>query len=400
MTAENKMAAENKTTEKNKSAEKNKTAEEKKGTSGFRLWMQFLGENRTAAFLYTATVLLFVAVCCLYHLENLGKLLYAVLITFVLWAAAGVLHGMRYVGKRRALEAAERGFEQWAELRLQEVREEGKMPEDGEAPETAEQQLIRLLETVDEARCREQREREESQADRRDYFLMWAHQIKTPIAAMKLLLEESGDCRNNFRMREELFKIEQYAEMVLTIQRLESMASDLVLQEYELAPLLRQAVRKYSILFITKGLQAEVTEEECRVLTDEKWFSFCLEQILSNAVKYTEKGKITMRIAGQNGRDNGPKGASGDKGELGNCAVLYIEDTGMGIRTEDLPRIFDKGFTGYNGRVDKRATGIGLYLCNRICRQLGISIRVESSFGEGTKVELTIPISGSRPAFS
>ena len=88
------------------------------------------------------------------------------------------------------------------------------------------------------------------------------------------------------------------------------------------------------------------------------------------------------------------------EGRQENCVILYIEDTGMGIRNEDLPRIFDKGFTGYNGRVDKRATGIGLYLCKRICRQLGITIRVESTFGEGTRVELAIPISGSRPAFS
>lgn len=369
--------------------------EEKRDKSVLRLFIEYLGENRAAVFLYIVTVFLFVAVCCLYHMENLGKLLYAALLTSVLWAGAGILRGMKYVRKRRALEIAERAFGQWEELRLKEYCESEEMPEGEEEPETVERQLIRLLETVDETRIREQRDREEKEADRRDYFLMWAHQIKTPITAMKLLLEESGDCRNNCRMREELFKIEQYAEMVLTIQRLESMASDLVLQEYELAPLLRQAVRKYSVMFINKGLQAEVWDGECRVLTDEKWFSFCLEQILSNAVKYTEKGKITLGIARQDAM-----GVYLDKGKKEDYAILYIEDTGMGIRAEDLPRIFDKGFTGYNGRVDKRATGIGLYLCKRICRQLGIMIRVESRFGEGTKVELAIPISGSRPAFS
>lgn len=360
-----------------------------------RYWVQYLKEKKTGLFLYFVTVLLFVAVGCLYHMENLEKLLYAVLLTFVLWVGAGVLGGMRYAGKCRALEAAQREFEQSEELHLQEICEGGKGSECEERPETVEQQLIRLLETVEETRSREQRNHEEKEADRRDYFLMWAHQIKTPIAAMKLLLEESEDCRNNFRMREELFKIEQYAEMALTIQRLDSMASDLVLQEYELAPLLRQAVRKYSVLFINKGLQVEVPEDECRVLTDEKWFSFCLEQILSNAVKYTEEGKIIFGITCQNVPE-----VPSSAGEKRNCVLLYIEDTGMGIRPEDLPRIFEKGFTGYNGRVDKRATGIGLYLCKRICRQLGISIRAESRFGEGTRVELTIPVSGSRPAFS
>lgn len=363
--------------------------------SEIRFWMQYLGEKKTEIILYFMTVLLFVVTCCLYHIENVDKLLYAALLTFALWIGAGIVCGMRYVRKRRALETAERAFEQWSELHLQEVCKGEERTESEGEPETVEQQLIRLLEAVDETRRREQEDREEKEADRRDYFLMWAHQIKTPIAAMKLLLEEAGDCRNNFRMREELFKIEQYAEMVLTIQRLENIAADLVLQEYALAPLLRQAVRKYSVLFINKGLQVEVPEEECRVLTDEKWFAFCLEQILSNAIKYTEKGKVTLGITWQ----NVPREPSEEGGQE-NCVILYIEDTGMGIRTEDLPRIFDKGFTGYNGRVDKRATGIGLYLCKRICRQLGITISVGSRFGEGTRVELAIPISGSRPAFS
>lgn len=363
--------------------------------SEIRFWIQYLGEKKTEIFLYFMTVLLFVVTCCLYHLENVDRLLYAALLTFALWIGAGILHGMRYVQKRKALEAAESEFERWSELHLKEIRGGADTAESDKQPRTEEQQFIRLLTMMDENRSREQSEREEKEADRRDYFLMWAHQIKTPIAAMKLLLEEAGDCKNNFRLREELFKIEQYAEMVLTIQRLESMAADLVLQEYDLVPLLRQAVRKYSVLFINKGLQVDVLAEECRVLTDEKWFSFCLEQILSNAVKYTETGKISFGITQQD-----TSGESAEKGKQENGVILYVEDTGMGIRTEDLPRIFDKGFTGYNGRVDKRATGIGLYLCKRICRQLGITIRVESRFGEGTRVELAIPISGSRPAFS
>lgn len=364
--------------------------------AGRRLWAQYIGENRTIILLYFMTVLLFTAVCSLYHMEHLEKLLYAAMLTFVLWLGAGIVQGIRYVRKNRALAEAARELERSGELHLEGIFESGVRPDSEERPETLEERLLQLLEMLEEARSREQSDREERAADRMDYFLMWAHQIKTPIAALKLLLEESGDCRNNFRMREELFKIEQYAEMALTIQRLDSMAGDLVLQEYELAPLLRQAVRKYSILFINKGLQVEVSEDECRVLTDEKWFSFCLEQLLSNAVKYTEKGRITLRIAaGEN-----PAGAPAKEGERADCAVLYLEDTGMGIRPEDLPRIFDRGFTGYNGRMDKRATGIGLYLCKRICRQLGISIRVESRLGEGTRVGLAIPISGSRRVFS
>ncbi len=204
--------------------------------------------------------------------------------------------------------------------------------------------------------------------------MMWTHQIKTPISALKLLLENNTDCRDGFLMREELFKIEQYVEMVLTYQRLDDMASDLVLQEYEIAPLIRQAVRKYSVLFINKGLSAKVPDTKARVVTDEKWFSFCLEQLLSNSIKYTCSGGIRFLA---------------EEGEREIC--LTVEDTGIGIRAEDLPRIFEKGFTGYNGRLDKRSTGIGLYLCRQVLGHLGIKIRAESQVGCGTRMRLTIP---------
>ena len=176
---------------------------------------------------------------------------------------------------------------------------------------------------------------------------MWTHQIKTPISALRLLLEGSEiPGRAGFLMREELFKIEQYVDMVLTFQRLESMSSDMVLQEYDLSSLIKQAVKKYSVLFINKGLRLELGEMDIQILTDQKWFIFCLEQILSNSIKYTPNGGITI-----NAKEN----------------MLSIQDTGIGIRPEDLPRIFDKGFTGYNGRMEKKSTGIGLYLCRRIC---------------------------------
>lgn len=111
-----------------------------------------------------------------------------------------------------------------------------------------------------------------------------------------------------------------------------------------------------------------------QIVTDEKWFVFCLEQILSNSIKYTPRGSISLRAE-----------------EEGKRVLLFLEDTGIGIRAEDLPRIFERGFTGYNGRMDKRATGIGLYLCRRIYGKLGITVQVYSEEGRGTKVVLGIP---------
>ena len=232
-----------------------------------------------------------------------------------------------------------------------------------------------FLALVCEAQEKEKQQWEEKNAERGDYYLMWTHQIKTPISAMKLLLNRQEisekDC---FLMKEELFKIGQYVEMVLAFQRLESISSDLVLQEYQLGQLVRTAVKKFSVLFINKGLKLELKEMDFRILTDEKWFIFCLEQLLSNSIKYTSGGRITM--------------GAGTEGEK---VMFYLEDTGIGIRREDLPRIFERGFTGYNGRLEKRSTGIGLYLSKRVYAQLGITVQVESEEGQGTKVVLGIP---------
>lgn len=265
-----------------------------------------------------------------------------------------------------------------------EYRERILKSEEGGDAEDYEEACWRLLFLVSEKNEARRMEWEQRTAECRDYYIMWTHQIKTPISAMRLLLEngESYD-KNMFPMREELFKIEQYAEMALTFQRLENISSDLVLQEYDLYTMLKNAVRKYAVLFINKGLGIELQETELKTVTDEKWFSFCVEQLLSNSIKYTAKGKIIVRAdtAGTDSRDQ--------------RILLTIEDTGIGIRPEDLPRIFERGFTGYNGRLDKKSTGIGLYLCRKIFVHLGIAVRVESEEGKGTKVILTLPYVGS-----
>lgn len=203
-----------------------------------------------------------------------------------------------------------------------------------------------------------------------DYYTLWAHQIKTPIAAMKILLqtEFAGDKE----LLEQLFKIEQYVEMVLGYLKIEDMTADLVLEKCDLSNIVKQAIRKYANLFIRKNISLEFKDIECTVLTDEKWLVFIVEQILSNSLKYTNKGKI---IISMNDCEN---------------KILVIEDTGIGIASEDLPRVFEKGFTGYNGRMDKKATGIGLYLCNKISKKLSHEINIESKVDVGTRVEINL----------
>ena len=208
-----------------------------------------------------------------------------------------------------------------------------------------------------------------AKSDMIDYYTMWVHQIKTPISAMKLLIQTS-ESEISSDLSSELFKIEQYVEMVLSYIRLGSNENDFVIKEYDLDNIVRQAIRKYARLFIRKKINLDFQPTTYKVLTDEKWLVFVIEQLLSNAIKYTNKGKISIYPLE-------------DK-------KLVIEDTGIGISQEDIPRIFDKGFTGYNGRTDKKATGLGLYLCKNILDKLSHKISIESEVGVKTKVILDL----------
>ncbi|NMB02131.1 MAG: HAMP domain-containing histidine kinase [Firmicutes bacterium] len=208
-----------------------------------------------------------------------------------------------------------------------------------------------------------------------EYYTLWAHQIKTPIAAMRLLLQTGDLSGQTGELDAELFKIERYVEMVLQYLRIESPASDFVFRRCDLDSLVRQVVRKYSKIFIRKGIALDFQGLDCEVLTDEKWLAFVLEQILDNALKYTPAGKLSIYLESAYGK------------------TLVIEDTGIGITAEDLPRIFDKGYTGYTGRVDRRASGIGLYLCRLVLNKLSHTISVESTVGLGTKVKLNLETS-------
>lgn len=204
-----------------------------------------------------------------------------------------------------------------------------------------------------------------------DYYTLWVHQIKTPIAALYLVLE-SEPSEKNLSMKSELFKIEQYVEMVLHYLRLESETSDLRIEAYDLDAMLKTSIRKYRTIFIEKGIRLNYIETGLKVITDEKWFGFAFEQILSNALKYTPSGEITIALSKVNPR------------------YLEISDTGIGIQTDDLPRVFDKGFTGYNGRMDKKSTGIGLYLCKRALSKLSHDIKIHSEVAVGTTVSIDL----------
>jgi len=231
-----------------------------------------------------------------------------------------------------------------------------------------EQDYQELIDHMQSCLAKVMQENDERKENQRDYLTMWTHQIKTPVAALRLILANMEYSAEKSSLEQELFRIEEYIGMVLQYQRLESISQDLLFQKYDLYQLVKQAVKKYSIVFIHKHLSLEMDEFACEVISDEKWIVFVFEQILSNALKYTNKGKIHIYREGEK--------------------TLVIEDTGIGIRAEDIGRVFERGYTGYNGRLDKKSTGIGMYLCKNIVDHLGHKIQIASEKGKGTKVSI------------
>lgn len=211
---------------------------------------------------------------------------------------------------------------------------------------------------------------QEKYNDLLDYYTLWVHQVKTPIAASSLLIGDLKDKEAKSQLEQELFKIESYVHLVLQYLRLESFHDDLVLKQENLADLVREVVKKYALFFIQQGLSLNLHDLDHTIVTDKKWFLVILEQVLSNSLKYTKEGSIEIYF--QEGS-------------------LYIEDTGLGIQNADLLRVFERGFSGYNGRLTQQSSGLGLYLSKKIADQLGHKIAIDSQVGQGTTVSIAFP---------
>ena len=323
---------------------------------------------------------------------------YAAVLDAILLLITVLVGFFRYSSKVKALSnALERPVEEQAQL--------------PEATDDVEMLYHRLLENQSIARSESESSAAIRQSQMRDYYSMWVHQIKTPISAMKLLLEaereelgqlmcneEQSQCQtadmsggnisatglndaakqqaafkelsdNLDSFEDELFRIEEYVGMALQYQRVSSTENDFVLEKVSLDGVIRDTIKKYAKIMIRRHIGINYSGTKKQVYTDEKWLAFILEQVLSNAIKYTPKGFVTIETA-----------------EETNSFFITIKDTGIGIKAEDLPRVFEKGYTGYNGHADKKATGIGLYLCRQMADKLGHTIRMESELGKGTKV--------------
>ena len=227
-----------------------------------------------------------------------------------------------------------------------------------------------LAQTLENARENQKNQTEEGckrYTDLMDYYTLWVHQIKTPIAASQLLVQDVTDRNIKSLLEQEIFKIDAYTHLVLQYLRLENFHDDLQLKQVALEHLVKEVVRKYSLFFIQKGLTINLDDLDVKVISDEKWLLVIIEQVLSNSLKYTKSGGIEVYF-----KDN----------------TLYLKDSGIGIKDSDILRVFERGFSGYNGRLTQQSSGLGLYLSKKIADQLGHDISISSQVGQGTTVSI------------
>ena len=203
------------------------------------------------------------------------------------------------------------------------------------------------------------------------YFLMWLHQIKTPMTVSKLLLEKPDETTNT-KLKMQLMYIEQYINMAMNYLKMIDHSTDMDITEVNLDDIIKDLLKKYSLLFIHNHISLDYQSNAKYVVSDSKWLTILIEQILSNALKYTENGKISIQY-------------------LEDKHALEIKDTGIGIRSEDIPKIFDRGYSGFNGRMNEKSSGLGLYLARKISERLNIQIEVESKLSKGSIFRLVFP---------
>ena len=313
------------------------------------LIFRYIREHKKFLGMFLCFSIIFAAIFSLYNLR-ISAVIYAIILCLSFALIVFVFDFLKYVKLHKQREILLKNITLMTQ----------QLPK---AETFAEEEFMQMIERLREINFQTINKYEHQISDSIDYYTTWVHQIKTPISVMQMILK-SNDTDENRELLDQLFKIEQYVEMVLCYFRLNSYSTDFVIKEYDLDKIIRNSIRKYASMFIRKKIKLEYSGTDMKVLTDEKWLSFIIEQLLSNAIKYTEKGKIEIVV-------------TEDK-------ILKISDTGIGIADEDLPRIFEKGFTGLNGRDGKKSTGLGLYISKSIADNLSHKISAQSKIGKGS----------------
>lgn len=276
-------------------------------------------------------------------------------ILYLLWLLLIFPFDFLYYQKRKHhLEIVQKHFEVMEDLQLPQKR-------------GYERAYKAVIESITDFFARRDQTYQQWQQQQKEYNTLWIHQIKLPIAAMKLQLETEVN-PDAQKLKSELMRIDQYANMVLAYSRLHSGSTDYLFEKYDIDLLIKKALRHFSSEFIAKKLSLDFKPTHLELITDEKWLTFVFEQLLSNALKYTTKGTISIYSPGS--------------------MCLVIEDTGSGIAKSDLPRLCELGYTGLNGHQQRQSSGIGLYLCKEILTRLSCQLTIESQENVGTRVIL------------
>lgn len=315
------------------------------------LFFKYMYQHRKTIFFYFLFSIIFFVIFWLYGLP-LDAVGYAFLICTFIGSIGALIDFWHFFKQHKTL----------VDLQKRVMLSIDELPE---ATNQSEEDYQKLIKVIHQDKIDLITQKDHDYEEMMEYYTLWAHQIKTPIAAMRLLLSDKEDSE----CEEELFKIEQYVEMVLTYLKVDHQGNDFQFEFVDIDSCIKQCIRKYAKLFIRKKLQLNYEARSLQVLTDEKWLCFVIEQILSNAIKYTPSGYVNIEVKDE---------------------MLIIEDSGIGIQKEDLPRVFEKGFTGYNGRKDKKSSGIGLYLVKQVCNRLGHKISIESELGKYTRVMIDL----------
>ncbi len=235
--------------------------------------------------------------------------------------------------------------------------------------------LINTLKETEKSMAEHVNEYKFANEEYKEYIELWIHEIKTPIAVSKMIVENNpSEITKN--INEEIEKVEYFVEQALFYARSNNVEKDYIIKPMNLQKIINSVILKNKRSFISKKIKLNIHDVDKEVYSDSKWMAFILNQIIINSIKYSKKDKAEIEIFSEEYKDN---------------TVLYIKDNGIGIESDNLPRVFEKGFTGENGRKINKSTGIGLYLCKKLCDKLGQNIEINSVLNMETVVKIYFP---------
>ena len=260
---------------------------------------------------------------------------------------------------------------------LEELEEEYLITEIINTPDFLEGKILKnTIETIDKSMLENVNKYKYMTEDYKEYIELWIHEIKIPIATSKMVIENNKNAITK-SIDEELDKVENYIEQALFYARSNTVEKDYYIRKVVLKEIVNESIKKNKSSLIQEKISIDIHDLDIEVNTDNKWIVFILNQIIQNSIKYRKKENSVIEIYANQGKEN---------------VILYIKDNGIGIKQGEITRVFEKGFTGTNGRLsNKKSTGIGLYLCKKLCNKLGIGIELNSVQNEGTEVKLVFP---------